>query len=95
MVAFGRATVLTFDCYGTLIDWERGIVAAVTSVAARHAVTVADHDILARFAAIEPFSTWPWGRSAGISDSSQGRTSLPRCRRRSPAGHRSRIRWPP
>jgi FMN phosphatase YigB (HAD superfamily) len=28
-----RITVLTFDCYGTLIDWEAG---AIESVQARH-----------------------------------------------------------
>ncbi|HKX25441.1 MAG TPA: haloacid dehalogenase, partial [Actinomycetota bacterium] len=25
----GRFDVLTFDCYGTLIDWETGILAAL------------------------------------------------------------------
>ena len=27
--------VLTFDCYGTLIDWESGIVAALRPLLAR------------------------------------------------------------
>jgi 2-haloacid dehalogenase len=29
---FDQFTHLTFDCYGTLIDWERGILAALTPV---------------------------------------------------------------
>lgn len=29
MIAFDRFKVLTFDCYGTLIDWETGIEAVV------------------------------------------------------------------
>ena len=28
-------SVLTFDCYGTLIDWESGIVAALGPLASR------------------------------------------------------------
>jgi FMN phosphatase YigB (HAD superfamily) len=27
MIDFATKRVLTFDCYGTLIDWEAGIVA--------------------------------------------------------------------
>ena len=29
MLYFDRYRVLTFDCYGTLIDWESGILSAV------------------------------------------------------------------
>lgn len=29
MLDFGRYKVLTFDCYGTLIDWESGILNAL------------------------------------------------------------------
>ena len=31
---FGAFDALTFDCYGTLIDWEAGILAALRSIAA-------------------------------------------------------------
>jgi 2-haloacid dehalogenase len=31
----GQFKVLTFDCYGTLIDWETGMLAALTPMAAR------------------------------------------------------------
>ena len=32
---FDAFDVLTFDCYGTLIDWERGIPASLRSVLAK------------------------------------------------------------
>lgn len=31
-----RFDLLTFDCYGTLVDWEAGIIAAVREVCAAH-----------------------------------------------------------
>lgn len=39
---------LTFDCYGTLIDWERGILDALRPVLAAHAVA-SDEDVLERY----------------------------------------------
>jgi 2-haloalkanoic acid dehalogenase type II len=45
--------VLTFDCYGTLIDWEAGIIAALRSALGAPAAALADDDLLARFAALE------------------------------------------
>jgi FMN phosphatase YigB (HAD superfamily) len=40
--------VLTFDCYGTLIDWERGIREALARIGARpdaEAALAAYHEI--------------------------------------------------
>ncbi|MDR5880797.1 haloacid dehalogenase type II [Caballeronia sp. LZ032] len=37
---------LTFDCYGTLIDWEAGIAAGLTKLAARLPVTLTRDHIL-------------------------------------------------
>jgi 2-haloalkanoic acid dehalogenase type II len=45
--------VLTFDCYGTLIDWESGILAALRPLVRRAGVTFDDETILAQFAAHE------------------------------------------
>ena len=42
--------VLTFDCYGTLIDWESGILAAMRPMLAALGGKVADADALAAFA---------------------------------------------
>ena len=45
--------VLSFDCYGTLIDWERGILTALRPLIARAGVDQDDEAILAAFAAQE------------------------------------------
>jgi 2-haloacid dehalogenase len=51
---FDRFEILTFDCYGTLIDWETGIVDAVRPVLTRHGVGADDGKILETYATIEP-----------------------------------------
>jgi 2-haloacid dehalogenase len=52
VIEFGRFEVLTFDCYGTLIDWETGIAAALR--AARPEGWPASRDqLLERFAVHE------------------------------------------
>lgn len=45
--------VLTFDCYGTLIDWESGIATALRPLTARANVTLNDEALLGAFAAEE------------------------------------------
>lgn len=47
---FGRFEVLTFDCYGTLIDWEAGILAGFHAVLDPRGVTAVDEDLLERYA---------------------------------------------
>lgn len=42
--------VLTFDCYGTLIDWESGIATALLPLVARAGITADRDTILATFA---------------------------------------------
>lgn len=44
---------LTFDCYGTLIDWERGLLAVLRPWADAAGVRVSDDDLLQAFAAAE------------------------------------------
>ena len=46
-------TVLTFDCYGTLIDWETGIVNALRPLFGSELVERSRDDILATFARLE------------------------------------------
>ena len=48
----GRGTLLTFDCYGTLIDWEGGILAALRS-AYPEASAVEDEGLLGEFHAAQ------------------------------------------
>ena len=44
---------LSFDCYGTLIDWESGILTAWRPWAVREGVDASDNAVLERFAANE------------------------------------------
>ncbi len=45
--------VLTFDCYGTLIDWESGLYTALQPLLAAATVTAPAAEVLAQFAARE------------------------------------------
>jgi 2-haloalkanoic acid dehalogenase type II len=45
--------VLSFDCYGTLIDWESGILTALRPLVHRAAITLDGEAILAEFATQE------------------------------------------
>jgi 2-haloalkanoic acid dehalogenase type II len=46
--------IITFDCYGTLIDWEGGIMNAFQSEAARDGVTLEGEQIITAYSAEEP-----------------------------------------
>ncbi len=50
---FDRFTHLSFDCYGTLIDWETGILAVLRSVLERHGRVAQDDALLTLYAARE------------------------------------------
>lgn len=50
----GDFAALTFDCYGTLIDWEQGLLDALRPRVASHGLTISDDEILEAFARIEP-----------------------------------------
>jgi 2-haloacid dehalogenase len=53
-IDFGRFEVLTFDCYGTLIDWETGILSALKPILAAHgAQPLSDDQILEHYARFE------------------------------------------
>lgn len=53
MIDFDRFEILTFDCYGTLIDWESGILDALRPLLDRHDVTIADDQLLQLYAGAE------------------------------------------
>ena len=46
--------VVTFDCYGTLVDWREGIASAFASAAAADGVVLDRQAVLEAYAAIEP-----------------------------------------
>jgi 2-haloacid dehalogenase len=47
---FNRFDVITFDCYGTLVDWEAGLLAARRAPLAAHGIAEADEQLLEAFA---------------------------------------------
>ena len=44
---------VSFDCYGTLIDWERGLLEQLRPFTAAHGIDAADADLLRLFAQLE------------------------------------------
>ena len=53
MFNFSGFQVLTFDCYGTLIDWESGILGALRPVLAAHGKNISDAGLLATYGELE------------------------------------------
>jgi 2-haloacid dehalogenase len=45
--------VISFDCYGTLIDWESGILAAMQPVISRHELVSRPDEVLSAYARAE------------------------------------------
>ncbi|MBA3877055.1 MAG: haloacid dehalogenase type II [Anaerolinea sp.] len=50
---YGAFDALTFDCYGTLIDWEAGILAGLRAVLDPRGVRPPDDELLERYATVE------------------------------------------
>jgi len=50
---FPRFTTISFDCYGTLIEWEAGILPVLRSLLARHDRKLADSAILELYGEFE------------------------------------------
>jgi 2-haloacid dehalogenase len=53
VIEFDDFDVLTFDCYGTLIDWESGLLAALRGPLAAHGLHEPDDRLLEAFATHE------------------------------------------
>lgn len=49
MLDFSRFEILTFDCYGTLIDWETGLLAAMHRILTTHGKILDDATLLKLF----------------------------------------------
>ena len=69
---YGRFEALTFDCYGTLIDWETGLADAFRPILDAHGVPLDAEDVLKRFAGYEaaaeagPYQTYRHVLAAGL-----------------------------
>ena len=97
---FSRFTTISFDCYGTLIDWEAGILPVLRSLLASHDCNLADPAILELYGEFEaeaesgPYLSYSrvlqsvvrvFGERLGFQPSSSEVSSLPE----------SVARWPP
>jgi 2-haloacid dehalogenase len=49
----GEVEILTFDCYGTLVDWEQGLADGLETILRPHGVEATRERLLARFAHYE------------------------------------------
>ncbi|MGA7294695.1 MAG: haloacid dehalogenase type II [Terriglobales bacterium] len=50
---FSSFTTISFDCYGTLIDWESGILPVLRTMLARHGQSLPDADLLELYGEFE------------------------------------------
>ena len=53
MLDLSRFKFITFDCYGTLIDWETGILSALRPLLQKHSIDLSDADLLQLYGEIE------------------------------------------
>ena len=54
MLVLDSFQAITFDCYGTLIDWESGILRVLRPLLAEHGKPVPEREILELYAELEP-----------------------------------------
>ncbi len=59
---FSRFHFLTFDCYGTLINWEQGILGALRPILQSHGISLSDDEVLTEYGEIEPPLQNPYRR---------------------------------
>ncbi len=50
---FSRFRAITFDCYGTLINWEAGILEAIRPILLAHGAALSDAEILRQYGELE------------------------------------------
>lgn len=53
MLRFSDFEILTFDCYGTLIDWETGIFSSLKPILSAHDKSLADAELLELYGELE------------------------------------------
>jgi 2-haloacid dehalogenase len=59
---FDQFKAITFDCYGTLIDWESGLLNAIQPVLSSHGVRLRDAQVLEIYSEVEPKEQNPYRR---------------------------------
>jgi 2-haloacid dehalogenase len=63
MLDFSRFQTLSFDCYGTLVDWESGIFSALRPILAAHGRQFEDAQLLELYGELEAQAEQPPYRS--------------------------------
>src|SRR5271170_4241841 len=53
MLDFTRFKLLSFDCYGTMIDWETGIFSALRPILSAHGKNITDSALLELYSELE------------------------------------------
>ena len=53
MLNLAQFRLVSFDCYGTLIDWETGIFSVLRPILAAHGKTISDSELLRLYAELE------------------------------------------
>lgn len=59
---FDHFKALTFDCYGTLIDWESGLLGTLRPLVRSHGQSLSDAEILEIYGELEPAAQQPYRR---------------------------------
>jgi 2-haloacid dehalogenase len=57
---FDQFRAFTFDCYGTLIDWESGLLGALRPILSSHGQNLSDKQILETYSELEPRAQNPY-----------------------------------
>jgi 2-haloacid dehalogenase len=60
LLKFEQFKAMTFDCYGTLIDWERGLLNAIQPLLRSHGVRLSDAQVLEIYSEVEPQEQSPY-----------------------------------
>jgi FMN phosphatase YigB (HAD superfamily) len=99
-IDWAAVEVLSFDCYGTLIDWEGGILASLRSMLGKSGSAAADDSLLEAFARHEArLEAEPWRpyrqilREALVATVAERGVSVPASARAALGG--SVADWPP
>jgi 2-haloacid dehalogenase len=89
---FNRFEILTFDCYGTLIDWETGLLSALRRILSVHGKKMDDATLLELYGTFEQLSeqgafhpyrevlqsvVWQFGEELGFVPTAEEVRSLP------------------
>ena len=53
MINYKNFEILSFDCYGTLIDWENGIIPVLHNLISNHKINITEQKLLEMFAKFE------------------------------------------